>query len=32
MNEFKKNGCFYVYEKNQDLNADGSGLGLTIIV
>ena len=31
MNEFKKNGCFYVYEKNQDLNADGSGLGLTIV-
>ena len=30
-NEFKKNGCFYVYEKNQDLNADGSGLGLTIV-
>ena len=30
-NEFKKNGCFYVYEKNQELNADGSGLGLTIV-
>ena len=30
-NDFKKNGCFYVYEKNQDLNADGSGLGLTIV-
>ena len=29
--EFKKNGCFYVYEKNQDLNADGSGLGLSIV-
>ena len=31
MKEFKKNGCFYVYEKNQDLNTDGSGLGLTIV-
>jgi len=30
-NEFKKNGCFYFYEKNQDLNADGSGLGLIIV-
>ena len=30
-NEFKKNGCFYVYEKNQELNADGSGLGLSIV-
>ena len=30
-NEFIKNGCFYVYEKNQDLNADGSGLGLIIV-
>ena len=29
--EFKKNGCFYVYERNQDLNADGSGLGLSIV-
>ena len=29
--EFKKNGCFFVYEKNQDLNADGSGLGLSIV-
>ena len=29
--EFKKNGCFYIYEKNQELNADGSGLGLTIV-
>ena len=31
MKEFKKNGCFYLYEKNQELNADGSGLGLTIV-
>ena len=31
MNEFKKNGCFFLYEKNQELNADGSGLGLTIV-
>ena len=31
MKDFKKNGCFYIYEKNQDLNADGSGLGLTIV-
>jgi signal transduction histidine kinase len=30
-NDFIKNGCFYVYEKNQELNADGSGLGLTIV-
>ena len=30
-NELKKNGCFYVYEKNQELNADGSGLGLSIV-
>ena len=30
-NEFKKNGCFFVYERNQELNADGSGLGLTIV-
>ena len=30
-NEFKKNGCFYIFEKNQDLNADGSGLGLIIV-
>ena len=29
--EFKKNGCFYVYERNQELNADGSGLGLSIV-
>ena len=29
--EFKKNGCFYVYERNQELNADGSGLGLRIV-
>ena len=29
--ELKKNGCFYVYERNQDLNADGSGLGLSIV-
>ena len=29
--DFIKNGCFYVYEKNQDLNVDGSGLGLTIV-
>jgi signal transduction histidine kinase len=26
-----KNGCFYIYERNQDLNVDGSGLGLTIV-
>ena len=31
MSEFKKNGCFYIYEKNQELNADGSGLGLSIV-
>ena len=31
MKDFKKNGCFYIYEKNQDLNTDGSGLGLTIV-
>ena len=31
MKEFKKNGCFYIFEKNQELNADGSGLGLTIV-
>ena len=30
-NQLKKNGCFYVYEKNQELNVDGSGLGLTIV-
>ena len=30
-NKFKKNGCFYVYEKNQELNVDGSGLGLSIV-
>jgi signal transduction histidine kinase len=29
--DFKKNGCFYVYERNQELNADGSGLGLSIV-
>ena len=31
MKEFKKNGCFFLYEKNQELNTDGSGLGLTIV-
>ena len=30
-NEFIKNGCFYVFKRNQDLNADGSGLGLIIV-
>ena len=30
-NNLKKNGCFYIYERNQDLNVDGSGLGLTIV-
>ena len=29
--EFIKNGCFYVIENNQELNPDGSGLGLTIV-
>ena len=30
-NEFIRNGCFYVYEKNKELNAEGSGLGLIIV-
>ena len=30
-NDLTKNGCFYVNSKNQELNVDGSGLGLTIV-
>ncbi len=30
-NDFIQNGCFVIYKRNQDLNVNGSGLGLTIV-
>ena len=30
-NKFIQNGCFFVIKENQELNKDGSGLGLTIV-